>query len=151
LRDDAPRLGHDVRRDDGAPGRGRVHHGRDEGELRPADPGLDGPGPGGGPARPCRRAGRDRGRPSRGCGRPPLRPRDVDVSTVSASGMREPMDRGDGVVVAPRERRRRTVRALLFVAPAALALVVLFGYPLAHVASLSVRSAFPGPFTYTLA
>jgi putative spermidine/putrescine transport system permease protein len=59
--------------------------------------------------------------------------------------------RGGGVRLASGGRRRRTGRALLLVAPAALALAVLFGYPLAHVASLSVRSAFPGPFTYTLA
>jgi putative spermidine/putrescine transport system permease protein len=65
--------------------------------------------------------------------------------------VREPAGRGGGARLAAGGRRRRTVRALLLVAPAALALAVLFGYPLAHVASLSVRSAFPGPFTYTLA
>ncbi|HEV8675407.1 MAG TPA: ABC transporter permease [Methylomirabilota bacterium] len=52
---------------------------------------------------------------------------------------------------APTRGRRRKVRALLLLAPAGLALAVLFGYPLLRMAGLSVRSAFPGPFTYTLA
>ncbi len=34
-------------------------------------------------------------------------------------------------------------------APAGLLLAVLFVYPLANMAALSVRSKFPGPFTYT--
>jgi putative spermidine/putrescine transport system permease protein len=56
-----------------------------------------------------------------------------------------------GALPAPRRRRRQAARALLALAPPGLLLAVLFGYPLLRMASLSVRSAFPGPFTYTLA
>jgi putative spermidine/putrescine transport system permease protein len=48
-------------------------------------------------------------------------------------------------------RRRPALRALALVAPAILLVAVLFAYPLARMASLSVRSVFPGAFTLTAA
>jgi putative spermidine/putrescine transport system permease protein len=44
----------------------------------------------------------------------------------------------------------RRFGALALLAPAALLLGVLFVYPLANVAALSVRTKFPGPFAFTL-
>lgn len=46
-------------------------------------------------------------------------------------------------------RRRRGVRVVALLTPAALLLGLLFVYPLARMASLSVRSVFPGAFEYT--
>ena len=48
-------------------------------------------------------------------------------------------------------RRRPALRALALVTPALLLVAVLFAYPLARMASLSVRSVFPGAFTLTAA
>src|SRR5262249_19622286 len=43
----------------------------------------------------------------------------------------------------------RRLRVLGLLAPAGLLLGALFLYPLANMATLSIRSKFPGPFTYT--
>ena len=48
-------------------------------------------------------------------------------------------------------RLARRLRPLGLLAPAALVLLVLFVYPLAQMASLSVRSKFPGAYTLTAA
>ena len=48
-------------------------------------------------------------------------------------------------------RRRPGLRALALVTPAVVLVAVLFAYPLARMASLSVRSVFPGAFTLTAA
>jgi len=56
-----------------------------------------------------------------------------------------------GVVPTRGRRRRRGAQALPLLGPPALLLALLFAYPLARMAALSVRSVFPGPFTYTAA
>lgn len=50
-----------------------------------------------------------------------------------------------------RRRRRRALAVGLALAPAGAILAILFLYPLAHLAALSVRSVFPGAFEYTSA
>jgi len=46
-------------------------------------------------------------------------------------------------------RKRRRLGVLVLLLPAAVLLGVLFVYPLANMAGLSVRSKFPGPWSYT--
>lgn len=46
--------------------------------------------------------------------------------------------------------RRRRLAVLLLLLPAAVLVGVLFVYPLANMAALSVRTRFPGPWSFTL-